>query len=80
MIVTRNWMGHGSGKVMVAECKRAMQSLIDMLDIVGPVVLGRPSDAVATRAFIRRHIECMELVLFDGPEAAFVDLSVESHA
>ena len=62
MIVTRNWMGHGSGKVMVAECKRAMQSLIDMLDIVGPVVLGRPSDAVATRAFIRRHIECMELV------------------
>jgi hypothetical protein len=73
-------MGHGSGKVMVAECKRAMQSLIDMLDIVVPVDLDRPSDALATQASIQRHIECMESVLSDGPEAAFVELSVESHA
>ncbi len=79
--MTRNWMCHGSGKVMIAESKRAMQSLIDMLDIVVPVVLGRPSDAVATtQACIRRHIECMESVLSDDPDAAFVDLSVESHA
>ena len=73
---TRNWVGHGSGRATVGERLRAMQSLMDMLGIIGPVVL--PALAVADQAIacIQHHVECVESACPGG----LADLSVEFHA
>lgn len=73
--MTRNWLSHGSSHVTVSECLRAMQSLMDMLEIMSPAVLPHASDADAALACIRGHMTCVESAL-----VADVELSVELHA
>jgi hypothetical protein len=61
--VTRNWMSHGSSHVAASECVRAMQSLMDLLDIISPAVLPSASDADAVLACIQSHITRVEVAL-----------------
>ena len=72
--VTRNWLSHGSSHVAASECVRAMQSLMDLLDIISPAVLPSASDADAVLACIQSHITRVEVAL-----PAEADLSVELH-
>jgi len=72
--VTRNWLSHGSSHVAASECVRAMQSLMDLLDIISPAVLPSASDADAVLASIQSHITRVEVAL-----PAEADLSVELH-
>ena len=80
LLVTRNWWSHGSGHVTVSECTRAMQSLVDMLHIMVPVVLPRPADADAALASIQSRITRLESPLSGDSSPALADLSVEFHA
>jgi hypothetical protein len=73
--VTRNWLSHGSSHMTILECLRAMQSLIDTLEIISPAVLPHVADADAALACIQSHITCVETAL-----CAEVELSVELHA
>ncbi len=75
--MTRHWYSHGIGIVSVAECTRAMQSLIDMLGIIAPVLLACPSDANATLDSIQGRIARVESLLSYSDR---VEISVESHA
>ena len=72
--MTRNWLSHGSSHVAASECVRAMQSLMDLLDIISPAVLPSASDADAVLASIQSHITRVEVAL-----PAEADLSVELH-
>jgi len=74
VVVTRNWLSHGSSHVAASECVRAMQSLMDLLDIISPAVLPSASDADAVLASIQSHITRVEVAL-----PAEADLSVELH-
>ncbi len=74
--MTRNWVGHGSGYATVGERLRAMQSLMDMLGIITPIVLPRSADAANAIASIQHHINCVQSASSTG----MADLSVELHA
>jgi hypothetical protein len=67
VLVKRNWFSHGSGHVAVAECTGAMQSLIDMLNIISPIVICRSADADAAVASIQGHIFSVESALSQDP-------------
>jgi hypothetical protein len=74
--VTRNWVGHGSGYATVEERLRAMQSLMDMLGIITPIVLPRSADAANAIASIQHHMNRVQSASSTG----MADLSVELHA
>ena len=80
VLVTRNWWSHGSGHVTVAGCTRALQSLIDMLGMMVPVVLSRPADADAALASIQSCITRVESAFSDDPASAPAELSIEFHS
>jgi hypothetical protein len=75
--VTRSWVSHGSGHASVAECIRAMQSLIEILRIIVPVVLP-DADADTAIASIRNHIKIVETA--QANLALGVSMSIPSHA
>jgi hypothetical protein len=76
--VTRNWLSHGSGRVAVPECKRAVKSLVGILEFFGPFFhsLAADADAATASVQVQRHIQCMESSL----TALHADLSVPFHA
>jgi len=80
VLVTRSWWSHGSDNVTVVECTHAMQSLIDMLGMMVPVVLPRPADADAAIACIQSRITRVESALSDDPASAPAELSIEFHS
>jgi hypothetical protein len=67
VFVKRNWFSHGSGHVAVAECTGAMQSLIDMLKIIGSIVVCRRVDADAAIVSVQGHIFSVESALSQDP-------------
>lgn len=77
VLVTRSWFGHGSGHLTVAECTRAMQSLIEILGIIVPVVLPC-TDANAAIASIRSHIQTVETALANLDLGVFLPIRFQA--